>query len=164
MTGALIGDRIGRKSTLVASLMLMGGSTLLIAFLPTYAQAGWIAPALLCLLRFGQGFGLGGEWGGAALLAVENEERIAALRQRRPELELVRIAEILGGVAHRRQQVGPAHVADEQRVAGQHIGHDGEAEVSDVAQALRDVAEGRSILDPDATARVLRLLRGRHRQ
>lgn len=66
------GDRIGRKSTLVASLLLMGGSTLLIAFLPTYAQVGWVAPALLCLLRFGQGFGLGGEWGGAALLAVEN--------------------------------------------------------------------------------------------
>ncbi|MBA4355385.1 MAG: MFS transporter [Novosphingobium sp.] len=66
------GDRIGRKSTLVASLMLMGGSTLLIAFLPTYAMVGWIAPALLCVLRFGQGFGLGGEWGGAALLAVEN--------------------------------------------------------------------------------------------
>ncbi len=66
------GDRIGRKSTLVASLMLMGGSTLLIAFLPTYQMAGWLAPALLCLLRFGQGFGLGGEWGGAALLAVEN--------------------------------------------------------------------------------------------
>jgi MFS family permease len=66
------GDRIGRKSTLVASLMLMGGSTLAIGFLPPYAVAGWIAPALLCLLRFGQGFGLGGEWGGAALLAVEN--------------------------------------------------------------------------------------------
>lgn len=66
------GDRIGRKSTLVASLMLMGASTLLIAFLPTYAMAGWVAPALLCVLRFGQGFGLGGEWGGAALLAVEN--------------------------------------------------------------------------------------------
>lgn len=66
------GDRIGRKSTLVASLMLMGGSTTLIAFLPTYAQAGWLASLLLCLLRFGQGLGLGGEWGGAALLAVEN--------------------------------------------------------------------------------------------
>ena len=71
------GDRIGRKATLVASLMLMGGSTLAIAFLPTYAQmgkwgVGWVAPALLCLMRFGQGFGLGGEWGGAALLAVEN--------------------------------------------------------------------------------------------
>lgn len=66
------GDRIGRKSMLVASLMMMGGSTLLIAFLPTYAMVGWVAPALLCLLRFGQGFGLGGEWGGAALLAVEN--------------------------------------------------------------------------------------------
>jgi metabolite-proton symporter len=66
------GDRVGRKSTLVASLMLMGLSTFGIAFLPGYAQAGWLAPALLCVLRFGQGFGLGGEWGGAALLAVEN--------------------------------------------------------------------------------------------
>lgn len=66
------GDRIGRKSTLVASLLLMGGSTLAIGFLPSYAQAGWIAPALLCLLRLGQGLGLGGEFGGAALLAVEN--------------------------------------------------------------------------------------------
>jgi MFS family permease len=66
------GDRIGRKSTLVASLMLMGGSTVAIAFLPTYAMVGWVAPLLLCILRFGQGFGLGGEWSGAALLAVEN--------------------------------------------------------------------------------------------
>jgi metabolite-proton symporter len=66
------GDRIGRKSTLVASLLLMGSSTMAIGLLPTYALVGWIAPALLCLLRFGQGFGLGGEWGGAALLAVEN--------------------------------------------------------------------------------------------
>ncbi len=71
------GDRVGRKSTFVVSLMMMGVSTLLIAFLPTYAMAegwgaGWLAPALLCVLRFGQGFGLGGEWGGAALLAVEN--------------------------------------------------------------------------------------------
>ena len=66
------GDRIGRKSTLVASLLLMGICTLLIAFLPTYAMIGWVAPLLLCILRFGQGFGLGGEWGGATLLAVEN--------------------------------------------------------------------------------------------
>jgi MFS family permease len=66
------GDRIGRKSTLVVSLMLMGGSTLAIAFLPTYEMVGWVAPVLLCVMRFGQGFGLGGEWGGAALLAVEN--------------------------------------------------------------------------------------------
>lgn len=66
------GDRIGRKSTLVASLLIMGLSTLAIAFLPTYADIGWVAPLLLCLLRFGQGFGLGGEWSGAALLAVEN--------------------------------------------------------------------------------------------
>jgi MFS family permease len=66
------GDRLGRKSTLVASLMLMGASTVLIGFLPGYAMIGWVAPLLLCLLRFGQGFGLGGEWGGASLLAVEN--------------------------------------------------------------------------------------------
>ncbi len=66
------GDRVGRKSTLVASLLIMGLSTLFIAFLPTYADIGWVAPLLLCLLRFGQGFGLGGEWSGAALLAVEN--------------------------------------------------------------------------------------------
>ncbi len=66
------GDRVGRKTTLVAALLTMGFSTVAIAFLPTYAAAGWIAPALLCLLRFGQGLGLGGEWGGAALLAVEN--------------------------------------------------------------------------------------------
>lgn len=66
------GDRVGRKSTLVVSLMMMGLSTFAIAFLPTYATAGWLAPALLCLMRFGQGFGLGGEWGGAALLTAEH--------------------------------------------------------------------------------------------
>ncbi len=66
------GDRIGRKSTLVASLIVMGGSTVAIGLLPTYAEWGWVSPLLLCVLRFGQGFGLGGEWGGAALLAVEN--------------------------------------------------------------------------------------------
>ena len=66
------GDRIGRKSTLVASLLLMGISTTLIGFLPGYASIGVWAPILLCLLRFGQGLGLGGEWGGAALLATEN--------------------------------------------------------------------------------------------
>ena len=73
--GALFGhfgDRVGRKSTLVASLLLMGGSTALIALLPTYAMVGWWAPLLLCILRVGQGLGLGGEWSGAALLAVEN--------------------------------------------------------------------------------------------
>lgn len=66
------GDKVGRKSTLVASLMLMGGSTIAIGFLPTYQTAGLVAPMLLCLFRLGQGFGLGGEWGGATLLAVEN--------------------------------------------------------------------------------------------
>lgn len=66
------GDRIGRKSTLVASLLLMGVCTTLIGVLPGYASIGVWAPILLCLLRFGQGLGLGGEWGGAALLATEN--------------------------------------------------------------------------------------------
>ncbi len=73
--GALLfghfGDRIGRKTTLVASLLVMGISTTLIGVLPSYEMVGWVAPALLCLLRFGQGIGLGGEWGGAALLAAE---------------------------------------------------------------------------------------------
>ncbi len=66
------GDRIGRKTTLVASLLVMGISTTLIGVLPGYEAIGAWAPALLCLLRFGQGIGLGGEWGGAALLATEN--------------------------------------------------------------------------------------------
>ncbi len=66
------GDRVGRKVTLVASLLLMGLSTSAIGLLPTFALAGWLAPALLCLLRFGQGLALGGEWSGAALLALEN--------------------------------------------------------------------------------------------
>ncbi len=66
------GDRVGRKATLVAALMTMGLSTIAIGLLPTHAQAGVIAPLLLALCRFGQGFGLGGEWGGAVLLATEN--------------------------------------------------------------------------------------------
>ena len=66
------GDRIGRKATLVAALMTMGVSTVAIGFLPVYATIGIAAPFLLALCRFGQGFGLGGEWGGAVLLAVEN--------------------------------------------------------------------------------------------
>jgi len=66
------GDRIGRKATLVAALMTMGLSTVLIGCLPTYASIGVMAPVLLALFRFGQGLGLGGEWGGAVLLATEN--------------------------------------------------------------------------------------------
>jgi metabolite-proton symporter len=66
------GDRIGRKTTLVAALLTMGVSTVGIGLLPTYASIGVAAPALLALCRFGQGIGLGGEWGGAVLLAVEN--------------------------------------------------------------------------------------------
>jgi metabolite-proton symporter len=66
------GDRVGRKTTLAASLLLMGISTLLIGLLPGYDVLGIWAPILLCILRFGQGLGLGGEWGGAALLATEH--------------------------------------------------------------------------------------------
>lgn len=66
------GDRYGRKSTLVSSLLLMGISTTLIGALPGYAAVGLWAPVALCFLRLAQGVGLGGEWGGAALLAVEN--------------------------------------------------------------------------------------------
>ncbi|WGE85809.1 MFS transporter [Actinobacillus equuli] len=66
------GDKIGRKKTLVASLLLMGGSTVCIGLLPTYADIGIWATVLLCLCRIGQGLGLGGEWGGAALVATEN--------------------------------------------------------------------------------------------
>jgi metabolite-proton symporter len=66
------GDRIGRKATLVTALLTMGLSTVLIGCLPTYASIGVLAPTLLALCRFGQGLGLGGEWGGAVLLATEN--------------------------------------------------------------------------------------------
>jgi metabolite-proton symporter len=66
------GDRIGRKATLVAALMTMGLSTVLIGMLPGYDAIGIAAPLLLALCRFGQGLGLGGEWGGAVLLATEN--------------------------------------------------------------------------------------------
>ena len=66
------GDRIGRKTTLVAALLTMGISTVVIGLLPSYETIGVAAPLLLALCRFGQGFGLGGEWGGAVLLATEN--------------------------------------------------------------------------------------------
>jgi metabolite-proton symporter len=66
------GDRVGRKTTLVAALLTMGVSTVVIGALPTYQTIGLAAPFLLALCRFGQGLGLGGEWGGAVLLAVEN--------------------------------------------------------------------------------------------
>ena len=66
------GDKIGRKATLVAALLTMGISTVAIGFLPTYESIGITAPLLLMLFRFGQGLGLGGEWGGAVLLAIEN--------------------------------------------------------------------------------------------
>lgn len=68
------GDKLGRKSMLVTTLMLMGVATFLIGVLPTYEQAGVWAPVLLVTLRFVQGLGVGGEWGGAVLMAVEHGE------------------------------------------------------------------------------------------
>jgi metabolite-proton symporter len=70
-----LGDRLGRKSTLVTTLLLMGLSTLLIGFLPTYHEIGITAAIVLVLLRFIQGLGVGGEWGGAVLLALEYGHR-----------------------------------------------------------------------------------------
>lgn len=70
-----LGDRIGRKSTLVATLLLMGISTLLVGFMPGYATIGVAAPLILSLLRFCQGLGVGGEWGGSVLLAMEYGHR-----------------------------------------------------------------------------------------
>jgi metabolite-proton symporter len=67
-----LGDKVGRKTTLVAALLTMGIATFLIGVLPTYAIVGWFAPLLLVLLRLAQGFALGGEWSGAALVATEN--------------------------------------------------------------------------------------------
>ncbi|QMV02323.1 MFS transporter [Devosia sp. D6-9] len=67
-----LGDRRGRRVTLVGALLTMGIATFLIGLLPTYAMANWLAPALLVILRLAQGFALGGEWSGAALVATEN--------------------------------------------------------------------------------------------
>ncbi|MET7337929.1 MFS transporter [Nonomuraea sp. NPDC005650] len=66
------GDRVGRKSALVVTLLMMGGATFAVGVLPTYASIGTLAPVLLVLLRFVQGLAVGGEWGGAALMAVEH--------------------------------------------------------------------------------------------
>src|SRR5690242_1245092 len=68
---AHFGDRIGRKSMLVLSVVLMGGGTFLVGLLPSYQTIGIAAPILLVLLRIVQGIGLGGEWGAAAVMAVE---------------------------------------------------------------------------------------------
>ena len=67
-----LGDKVGRKKTLVAALLTMGIATVLIGLLPTYAAVGWWAPLMLVILRLAQGFALGGEWSGAALVATEN--------------------------------------------------------------------------------------------
>ena len=70
-----LGDRIGRKATLISTLLLMGIATLLIGFMPSYAQIGLAAPVIVSILRFCQGLGVGGEWGGSVLLAMEYGHR-----------------------------------------------------------------------------------------
>jgi len=67
-----LGDKIGRKTTLVSTIIIMGMGTFLIGVLPTYQQIGIAAPVLLVVLRILQGIGLGGEWGGAVLMVVES--------------------------------------------------------------------------------------------
>ncbi|WFF38586.1 shikimate transporter [Moraxella nasibovis] len=66
------GDKLGRKKMLFLTVFLMGGATVLIGLLPNFEQIGWLAPVLLVILRAIQGFAVGGEWGGATLMAVEN--------------------------------------------------------------------------------------------
>lgn len=70
-----LGDKIGRKSTLILTFAVMTVATVLIGLLPSYEQVGILAPILLCVLRLAQGFAVGGEWGGAAIIAVENAPR-----------------------------------------------------------------------------------------
>jgi len=76
------GDRLGRKSMLVAALLITGGATIVIGLLPGRESIGLLAPVLLVRMRFAQGFGIGGEWGGAVLMAVEH----APLPASRPSL------------------------------------------------------------------------------
>src|SRR6266571_9177286 len=67
-----VGDRLGRKTMLILTLLIMGIGTFLVGCLPTYKDIGIIAPVLLVILRFAQGFAVGGEWGGAVLIATEH--------------------------------------------------------------------------------------------
>ena len=98
-----LGDKRGRKITLVGALLTMGIATFLIGLLPTYATVGWFAPALLVMLRLAQGFALGGEWSGAALVATENAPAGQARDLR--HLPAARRADRL----HHRQRAVPDH-------------------------------------------------------
>jgi len=124
-----LGDRIGRRTTLIVTITMMGIATGLIGVLPTYEQAGWIGAILLVLLRVLQGVSLGGEWGGAVLIATEHEEpRQARLRRRDAAAGLADRLDPLGrglpvadALAHERGdlRVGLAHpVPDGDPAAG----------------------------------------------
>ena len=118
------GDRLGRKSMLVWSLMLMGLSTLGIGLLPNYAQLGVWAPVLLVTFRFVQGFALGGEWGGAVLMSVEHAPQarrgffgsFVALGLPAGIIlsNLVFLDHVERGVARRVRRVGVAHSVSRQ--------------------------------------------------
>ena len=95
------GDRVGRKSVLVATLMIMGVSTVAIGLIPTYAQLGVWAPALLLLMRILQGIGLGGEWGGAVLMAYEYAPASARVLYQHPSDRPLARHSIVGGHAGR---------------------------------------------------------------
>ena len=122
------GDRVGRKTTLVAALLTMGVSTVAIGLVPTYATIGIAAPILLALCRFGQGLGLGGEWGGAILLATENAppgkrgvvRHVSAARRAARLLLLGRHLPAHLAPAHQRAvlRLGLAHSVPRQRRAG----------------------------------------------
>ena len=123
------GDRVGRKTTLVAALLTMGVSTVMIGILPTYETLGIAAPVLLALCRFGQGLGLGGEWGGAVLLATENAARQARLvrdvpaARRADRLRLLRQRlPVAVAVSDRRAvlSIRLAHSIPRERVARRH--------------------------------------------
>src|SRR5258708_14698379 len=89
------GDRVGRKAMLAITIIVMGLGTFLIGLLPTYQQIGVAAPVLLVVLRFLQGIGLGGEWGGAGLMVVEN----APVHKRRLLLSIVQVGNPIGNLA-----------------------------------------------------------------
>ena len=121
------GDRIGRKTVLILTLIIMGIATFLIGLLPTYASVGIWAPIMLLVLRVFQGIGIGGEWGGAVLMAVEHSpagtarllrQLAADRRSGRPAAERRHGLRALLSAGSRLSCLGLAHRVPDQRGAG----------------------------------------------